>query len=660
MILTHLAYFAKYLPIALLHPRLKSIVAPRFYAKKYVDIPSGMGHEKVHFLNDGAREGRRPNPWFSPAYVHNSLHQSMLHGLNAETAYIESDMSERIRLVFVSHDASRTGAPAIILRLLEMFSQCEAFECFTILDKGGDRLEEFEAVSHTFVKSHARYNPAQTEVAASEEIARLFSDGIFSKNRPVLALVNSAESRQIGRVLNQLNLQVYSLVHEVSAYYDCSVFQEILDYSRKLIFPSQFIRDTAMGYTGGGMEESVVRGQGLLEEDFGKLKHAPCRELLRDSLKLPPEAFVVLSVGTMDIRKGFDLFVSSARLYLTQNASDTTTHFVWFGYMCPGGNVAVNFAKAEITAAGLEERIHLRPPTPDIEQVYVGADLFLLTARADPFPCVIHEAMACGLPIIAFENGGGAPELIGDDCGTVVPMGDLSRIVAALETYKGSPAMIAEQAKNATTKIRSWEWSYQAYFEDIWRLLAQDSELPNTPEIYTQPKAEAHLLVMEGNWADFHTLERLGDQVLNVSKIALLGGRFAPDAAAVATRLKTLGNTVHIYQPLADTQKARRDILYTLMFKPRPKALTLMGYFGPFDAERLAVLSYPKRLILPNDSAPLKEVNRSVSLFDDVQVTEIVHMRVEHLFPEIAADLTLLPSHEITELNQEYFFENKP
>ena len=76
-----------------------------------------------------------------------------------------------------------------------------------------------------------------------------------------------------------------------------------------------------------------------------------------------------------------------------------------------------------------------------------------------------------------------------------------------------------------------------------------------------------------------------------------------------------------------------------------------LGYFGPFDAERLAVLSCPKRLILPNDHAPLEEVKRSVSLFDDVQVAEIVYMRVEHLFPEIAAGLTLLPAHEITELN---------
>ena len=50
MILSHLAYFAKYLPIALLHPRLKSIVAPRFYAEKYVDVPPGMGRMKVHFL----------------------------------------------------------------------------------------------------------------------------------------------------------------------------------------------------------------------------------------------------------------------------------------------------------------------------------------------------------------------------------------------------------------------------------------------------------------------------------------------------------------------------------------------------------------------------------------------------------------------------------
>ena len=41
-----------------------------------------------------------------------------------------------------------------------------------------------------------------------------------------------------------------------------------------------------------------------------------------------------------------------------------------------------------------------------------GSDVFALTSREDPFPNVLLDSLAHGLPLIAFDNCGGAPDLL--------------------------------------------------------------------------------------------------------------------------------------------------------------------------------------------------------------------------------------------------------
>lgn len=57
-----------------------------------------------------------------------------------------------------------------------------------------------------------------------------------------------------------------------------------------------------------------------------------------------------------------------------------------------------------------------------------GSDLFFLSSREDPFPSVVLEALAVGLPVGAFDSGGGYVDLIRKEpcTGFLAPTGDLS------------------------------------------------------------------------------------------------------------------------------------------------------------------------------------------------------------------------------------------
>ena len=81
---------------------------------------------------------------------------------------------------------------------------------------------------------------------------------------------------------------------------------------------------------------------------------------------------------------------------------------------------------------GSAARIHLLPPQPDAEELFAAADVVgLATLTPDPFPRSVLEAMAAGLPVVAFRSGG-TPEMVEDGAtGFLVDVGDVPALTAA-------------------------------------------------------------------------------------------------------------------------------------------------------------------------------------------------------------------------------------
>jgi glycosyltransferase involved in cell wall biosynthesis len=87
-----------------------------------------------------------------------------------------------------------------------------------------------------------------------------------------------------------------------------------------------------------------------------------------------------------------------------------------------------------IRRLGLSEKIaiHGFKPKTDVARLMRKADLFILTSIWDSNPCVVIEALASGLPIVATAVGG-VPELIGDENGLLAKPGDPEDISDKIE-----------------------------------------------------------------------------------------------------------------------------------------------------------------------------------------------------------------------------------
>ena len=232
----------------------------------------------------------------------------------------------------------------------------------------------------------------------------------------------------------QFRIPLITLVHEMAEGFSESHLREIYAASDRVIFPAEFVRMSAHQKAALPTGKALVLPQGLLDPNFAAGNHAEARRAVLDKLHLPDDAFIVLGCGMLDLRKGIDLFVELAET-VGRLSNEAPIYFVWIGAK---GDDPVPWVENDIAARRLGERVHLLGERETPAPYYIAANAFALTSRADPFPCVVHEAMAAETPVIAFSGVGGAPEALEGGCGIIVPFGDIAAMAEAVLAFIGT------------------------------------------------------------------------------------------------------------------------------------------------------------------------------------------------------------------------------
>ena len=178
----------------------------------------------------------------------------------------------------------------------------------------------------------------------------------------------------------------------------------------------------------------------------------------RQRLGIPTSAKVILSVGRMATKKGYQVLIPQLRRLLERNPS---CHLVLAG----GGDRLEEFRRA---ASGFAARVHfpgvvLRQGLPSL---YRAADVFVLPAvhdgsgNVDGLPNVILEAMASGLPVVA-SGISGIPLAVGDGVtGLLVAEKDERALYNALERLLRNPEEARElgaAGRRKTEEELTWD-----------------------------------------------------------------------------------------------------------------------------------------------------------------------------------------------------------
>lgn len=172
----------------------------------------------------------------------------------------------------------------------------------------------------------------------------------------------------------------------------------------------------------------------------------------------------LLVVSTWGPHKGMELAMEVLDA-LVERGHDVELRIA--GDQLPYGHRAMADASA---AAAHPARIRLAGWVPDLAAAYRGAACVLVPSRAEGFGLPAIEAMACGAPVVAFDNSGLA-EAVGDG-GVLVPDGDVVALTDAAERLLADPVHRAEVVRRGAARTAGMSWTevaagYAAVLRDV-------------------------------------------------------------------------------------------------------------------------------------------------------------------------------------------------
>ena len=243
---------------------------------------------------------------------------------------------------------------------------------------------------------------------------------------------------------------------------------------------------------------------------------AAARDRVRAELGVSPVTAVVLGAGYADLRKGFDLFLQCWRAARRRGGD---VMFCWIGDIDP---LLRTYLGQEIADAEATGTFRFAGFQTEVADWFSGADVFALTSREDPFPAVVQEALCAGLATVAFDGGGGIPEMIARHrCGAVVPMADADAMAERLIEIVADPAAFGGRARLA--ELARAEFGFDRYAEALLH-----AARPDVIGIST--------VVPSYNYAGYLE-QRLGSifaQTYPVSELIMLDDASTDDSVAVA------------------------------------------------------------------------------------------------------------------------------
>lgn len=363
-----------------------------------------------------------------------------------------------MNILFVAHAGTRGGAAGVLLELLRFIGRETEHNSTILTVRGGPLEAEFARGAAPFAGAEP-FRTATMLAGAKRRLGQIDVPGraVFERLLGGALRVNARRMRGVGRRGPRFDA-VYAnsvasgeavcglepilrrgaklIVHVHELAFALAQNEPGWSYLKKrgdlFIAASEAVQSELVDKQGIAADRVVVVHEWVDFEELCADKEA-ARRALREQIGAPEDAVVVGGCGTIEPRKGTDWWVQSAfaALKTEPNArkSPAPLYFVWLG---GGDHAFAREVRRDVEGYGIAERVHFLPPSGKPQEFFAGLDMFCVASREDPFPLVAVEAAAQSVPVVCFEGGGGAVELVGGNGGVLVLWGDCAGMGRAL------------------------------------------------------------------------------------------------------------------------------------------------------------------------------------------------------------------------------------
>ena len=297
------------------------------------------------------------------------------------------------------------------------------------------------------------------DLLAIAELVRL-----LRRERYDILHTHSSKAGLLGRIAGQL-ARVPLIIHTVHGFpfndqtFSARTRQLYLWLERlgarlsdQLIMVAELNRQEALAHGVGRAEQMTVIHSGI---DLTRFSPLPAQAAARRRLNLPPDAFVAGSIVRIAACNGPDLLAETA---LTLVKRYPQLHFLIAG----DGKL---FPQLQAQLAN-QPRIHLLGYRDDVPAILAALDAFVSTNLWGGLGRSITEALAAGLPTVAFPVNG-VPELIQPGkTGLHAPVGDASALADQVSWIMAHPEAASQLGENGRALVYS-DFSAQRMVTDL-------------------------------------------------------------------------------------------------------------------------------------------------------------------------------------------------
>jgi UDP-glucose:(heptosyl)LPS alpha-1,3-glucosyltransferase len=229
---------------------------------------------------------------------------------------------------------------------------------------------------------------------------------------------------------------------------------------KAVICNSEMVRKEIAARFGTSQDKLVLIRNGVDAKAFHPGLRGELRASVRQQLAIPPEANVVLHVGSGFERKGVAALLAAAA------RASTRPFVIVVGRDKHGPRYA-----AQASRLGIADRVRFTGAVSDVRPYYAAADAFALASLYDPQPNAVLEAMACALPIVTTPKCGAAELLAEGESGFVRDALDVAALAEALGRLEPGIAARMGAAARAAVERYTPEAMAEEYLALYRRLL---------------------------------------------------------------------------------------------------------------------------------------------------------------------------------------------
>lgn len=342
-------------------------------------------------------------------------------------------------ILFVSHDANRAGAQILLLRFLRLLKGNQHFQFSILLKEGGIIENEFKEIAQTYFWE--KPESFQKKSFFAKLYKKFINKDDYQSNlirtlkaqKFDLIVSNTITNGDIMPILTQLNSPIFTYVHELE--------MGIQQYTRPEYFQNVKSLSTAFIACAASVKENLILNHQI---DTDLIKNLPSllpesalnyqidkkvNLNLRNQYNIPVNAFLIGGMGTVDLRKGVDVFLQVA----SKLKSDSSIFFLWVG----GQETETDYKNFQIDKSRLGlDNVIFQPSVNNPLDFMSIFDVFFVSSREDPYPLVVLEAAILGKPIICFDKAGGAKDFVENDCGAVIDYLNVDNTVKKIVEFK--------------------------------------------------------------------------------------------------------------------------------------------------------------------------------------------------------------------------------